>query len=199
MSEDEGLSPNGVDLYGNLMEFSRSDLERIRSGSKGALRYTNRLMPSAMSTHQAYAGTEKCGVKRPRDSDDRHRPEVVPLNALPEGSQPWVRIAPWNGEQLGHPGNKVGHALSHERGGRIKALVERIQAHRVAMGVASGSIVHLRKRMERLHGKPRLKRVKTGSDDSRVFTPKQFQTPAGNSPKRLQKPAETSPNKFQKP
>ena len=176
VSEDEGLSPNGVDLYGNLMEFSRSDLERIRSGSKGALQYTNRLLPSAMSAHQAYAGTEKCGVKRPRDSDDKHCPKIVPLNTLPEGSQPWVRIAPWNGEQLGHSGNKVGHALSHEGGGRIKALVERIQAHRVAMGVASGSIVHLRKRMERLHGRPRLKRVKMGSDDSRVFTPKQFQT-----------------------
>ena len=111
-------------------------------------------------------GGAKRGRKRQREVP------IVPRSSLPQGHEPWHRFAPWNG-------GKVGQASKMEKREavvRVKTLVERIQAHRMAVAVGSDKLKLQRRRIERLHGKPRVKRIKTGSDGARTFTPKQFQT-----------------------
>ena len=141
----------------------------------GSSVFSGRFLPSAMMERGAMEnGAAPSSKKRKRGSGEPV--PIVPHGTLPTGAYPWMRMAPWNGRRMGQKNSKVAKALRSETSQRIKTLIERIQAHRTAMAVASGPLLQRRKRMERLHGKPRLKRLKTGSDNARVFTPKQFQT-----------------------
>jgi hypothetical protein len=139
----------------------------IRHGNTGSSVFSDRfLMARQQVVHDQQQHGNKRGRKRQREVP------IVPRSSLPQGQEPWHRFAPWNGGEAG----KASKVEKRETVIRVKTLVERIQAHRVAVAIGNDTLKVQRRRIERLHGKPRVKRIKTGSDSARTFTPKQFQT-----------------------
>ena len=168
------LGQTFLDSHAAGAKTTREAIENYDIGARigitnGSSAFSDRFLVSRQQSLmglQRQENDSKRGKKRQRETP------IVNSDMLPQGREPWHRLAPWNG-------GRVTDASSVERRetiSRVKTLVERIQAHRIAIAAGSDTLRVQRRRMERLHGRPRVKRIKTSSDDSRTFTPKQFQT-----------------------
>eukprot|EP00943_MAST-04B_sp_MAST-4B-sp1_P003276 g3276.t1 len=151
----------------NNFNGSNDTSNMVRQDDNGSSAFSDRFLVARQQVvHDQQQNGNKRGRKRQREVP------IVPRSSLPQGQEPWHRLAPWNGGEAG----KASKVERRETVMRVKTLVERIQAHRVAVAIGNDTLKLQRHRIERLHGKPRVKRIKTGSDSARTFTPKQFQT-----------------------